>query len=32
MVDGSVQPTMFGGLEGAAVKVELSEDALIVLW
>jgi Protein of unknown function (DUF2806) len=28
MVDGSVQPTMFGGVEGAAVKVELSEDAL----
>lgn len=28
MVDGSIQPTMFGGPEAAAVKVELSEDAL----
>jgi hypothetical protein len=28
MVDGSIQPTMFGGPEGAVVKVELSEDAL----
>ena len=28
MVDGSIQPTMFGAPEGAVVKVELSEDAL----
>jgi hypothetical protein len=28
MVDGSIQPTMFGGPEGAIVKVELGEDAL----
>lgn len=28
MVDGSIQPAIFGGPEGAAVKVELSEDAL----
>jgi Protein of unknown function (DUF2806) len=28
MVDGSFQPSMFGGPEGSVVKVELSEDAL----
>lgn len=28
MVDGSIQPSMFGGPEGSVVKVELSEDAL----
>jgi len=28
MPDGSINPTMFGGLEGSAVKIELSDDAL----